>query len=262
MTTMTTNPEDRAVFGYPGFADTVVEKYGPALKRAYTDSNLANEMLAAIPQISANQVVIYMLVRMTLTGWVELLLLVGNGAGLGAMKIARGMFETAVMAEYLRQTPEEIEDYVEYGRVLSFKRLKLHKELLSVERAQQIEQEYERVKTRFQNSEGRVRRAWNKHPLSYMAEKIGASQTYELSYSLAASIHHGNFEAMLNHLASIKEKLDVEQPPSLEWIEQALLFGHLYLRLALHTLNEFFKLGFDSRLAEAGVEFEKAYRKT
>lgn len=93
---MTTNPRDRTVFGFPDFADTVFEKYGPALKRAYTDSDLANEMLAAIPKISGNQAVIYMLVRMTLTGWVELLLLVGNGAGLGAMKIARGMFETAV----------------------------------------------------------------------------------------------------------------------------------------------------------------------
>jgi hypothetical protein len=257
---MTTSPRG---LGFPDFADTVFEKCGAALERAHADSHLANEMLAAAPpRMSRDQIVVFMLVRMTITGWVELLILVGNGAGLGAMKIARGMFETAVMAEYLRRMPEEIEDYVEYGHVLSAKRLKLYSQVLTPERTESIEREYARVKPRFQNSDGRMRGAWNKHPLRYMAEKIGGSQEYELSYSLAASIHHGNFEAMIAQLSGDKGQLDVEEPPSMEWIEGALLIGHLYLRLALHTLNEFFKLGFDSRLEEAGAACERVYRKT
>jgi hypothetical protein len=44
-------------------------------------------------------------------------------------------------------------------------------------------------------------------------------------------------------------------------IEQALIAGHIYLLQALDTLNDFFKLGFDSRLKEAFTAFENAYRR-
>jgi hypothetical protein len=84
---------DEMVFGFPEFATTVFAAHGPELRLAYAHSQLANKMLAGLPAtMSKQQIVIYMLVRMTTTGWVELLTLVGHGAGLGAMKIARGMF--------------------------------------------------------------------------------------------------------------------------------------------------------------------------
>ncbi len=133
---------DEAVFGFPDFAATVFAEHGPALTLAYEHSHFANKIIGALPkEMNLNQVVINMLVRMTTTGWIELLMLVGNGGGLGAMKIARGMFETAVMAEYLRRTPEEIDDYIEYGHVLDFKRTKLVPESVSAEKAREIENE-------------------------------------------------------------------------------------------------------------------------
>src|SRR5712691_10410536 len=126
-------------FGFPDFAATVYAEQGPAL-------TLAHKMIGALPkEMWGEQLVMNMLVRMTTSGWIELLILIGNGAGLGAMKIARGMFETAVTAEYLRRTPEKIEDYVEYGHVLDFKRIKLFPEAVSAEKAVEIENEYNRV---------------------------------------------------------------------------------------------------------------------
>ena len=108
------NDRDKAIFGFPDFADIVFAAHGPALLLSHAHSLLGNELLAALPKtMKPNEAVIYMLVRMTVAGWVELLMLVGNGAGLGAMKIARGMFDTSVMAEYLRQVPKEIWDYIE-----------------------------------------------------------------------------------------------------------------------------------------------------
>jgi hypothetical protein len=253
---------DEAVFGFPDFAATVFAAHGPALRLAHADSHLANQMFAALPkQMSLEQVVIYMLVRMTTTGWVELLILVGHGAGLGAMKIARGMFESAVMAEYLRRTPEEIEDYIEFGRVLDFKRIKLYPEAVAAEKAREIENEYNRVKPRFENRDHKVRSHWNKHSISYMADKVGRGQQYEMPYSLAASIHHGDFEAIIAHLSGDEARLDIDQPPSLAWVKEALVSGHVYLLQAVDTLNDFFGLGFDSRLKAAGEAFEKVWRK-
>jgi hypothetical protein len=169
------------------------------------------------------------------------------------------MFETSVMAEYLRQVPEDIEDYIEYGHVSDFKKLQIYPDLLSPEKVREIQAEYARVKPRFENEKGRVRAQWSKHPISYMAEKIGRSQQYELPYSLAASIHHGNFEAMVAHLSGDKSELDIEQPPSLKWVKQALLSGHVYLLQALDKINDSFRLGFDSQLQAASTAFHKAY---
>jgi hypothetical protein len=252
--------DNRVEFGFPDFAATVFAEHAPALMLAYEHSHLANRMIGALPnEMSRDQVVINMLVRMTTTGWIELLMLVGHGAGLGAMKIARGMFETAVMAEYLKRTPEEIADYIEYGHVLDFKRIKLFPEAVSDEKASEIEDEYTRVKPRFENKNGKVRNHWNKHPISYMAEKVERGQQYEIPYSIAASIHHGNFEAMIAHLSGDETQLDIDSPPSLAWVKQALVSGHVYLLQALNTLNTSFDLGFD--LNAAGEEFEKVWRK-
>jgi len=252
--------EDRVEFGFPDFAATVFAEHGPALRLAYEHSHLANKLIGALPrQMIRDQVVINMLVRMTTTGWIELLMLVGNGAGLGAMKIARGMFETAVMAEYLRQVPEEIDDYIEYGHVLDLKRMKMFPEAVSAEKARQIEEEYNRVRPRFENKEGKVRGHWNRHSISHMAHKIGRGEQYEIPYSIAASIHHGNFEAMIAHISGDETQIEIESPPSLHWVNQALVSGHVYLLQGLNTLNTFFDLGFD--LHAAGEQFEKVWRK-
>jgi hypothetical protein len=177
------HPDDEIEFGFHEFARIISKEFGPALRLTHADGHLANEMLAKLPpKMSLEQVIVYMLVQMTITGWSELMILVGNGAGLGAMKISRGMFETAVMAEYLRQNPTEIDDYAEYSHIQNFNRLKQYPGIVSSERRSEMEMEYKRVEPRFANSKGRVRSHWNKHPISFMAEKIERSDQYELSY--------------------------------------------------------------------------------
>jgi len=64
---------------------------------------------------------------------------------------------------------------------------------------------------------------------------------------------------MIAHLSGDETRLDIESPPSLAWVKQALVSGHVYLLQALNTLNTFFDLGFE--LNAAGEEFEKVWRK-
>jgi hypothetical protein len=113
--------EYKTSFGFPDFAPNATAAYGPAL--TIGDLHLANEMYAAIPTSkSLEQTVIYLLVQMTQTAWIELLTLAGHGLGVGAMKISRGMFESSLMAQYLLETPEEFEDYFGCSYVINFKR--------------------------------------------------------------------------------------------------------------------------------------------
>jgi hypothetical protein len=247
-------------FGFPEFAPVVFKAHGPALRLAHSHSELANAMLGKMPpNLNRDQAVIYMLVRMAMTGWVELLLLVGNGAGPGAMKIARGMFESAVMAEYLRRNPSEIDDYWDYSYVLAHKRLKQFPGTVQPELIADIEKNYLSVRARFERN-GRVRNQWNRHSIYEMAKAVGRLDQYELPYSIAASMHHGNFEALTAHLTG-QDSLDIEQPPSLAWVKQALVSGHVYLLQALDTLNDMFSLGFDSQLRSAGDEFKLVWSK-
>ncbi len=57
--------------------------------------------------------VICALTRTTITGACEVVVLCGNGCGVGAMKIVRGMYESRWTAEYLRRHPAEVEGYLE-----------------------------------------------------------------------------------------------------------------------------------------------------
>src|ERR1017187_7722009 len=126
--------------------------------------------------------------------WIqELLILAGNGAGVGAVKISRGMFESAVMAEYLRTNVSEVDDYFEYGRVLMWKRLQQYSDKFTPEKIKEVEGEYNRVRQRFTTKNGDVRNHWNKNSIRRMAAAIGREKQYELPYSIAASMHHGNY---------------------------------------------------------------------
>ena len=134
-------------------------------------------------------------------------------------------------------------------------------QVASPETLANVEKQYKKVKPRFTNPKGKVRPQWNKHPISYMAEKIGRADQYDLSYSLAASIHHGNAEAVIAHLSGRADAVELDQPPSLVWIDQALMSGHIYLLQALDTLNDQFNLGFDADLKRADTRFQSVWKR-
>jgi hypothetical protein len=255
--------DQSVVFGYEDFWPKVYAAYGPAFDALARESKLAGEMFnAAHNKMSGSlEISVYMLVSLTANALHELLILAGNGAGVGAMKISRGMFESAVMAEYLRRNPSEVDDYIEYGRVLMWKRAQQYPDGFAPEKMKQIEDDYNRVKPRFTDKNGKVRSQWNKHSISYMATAIGRKQQYELPYSMAASMHHGNFEAMLPHMEKDEKKLSIVELPSTEWVVQALISGHTYLLQALDTLNDCLRLGFDERLEAANSGFQDVWGK-
>jgi hypothetical protein len=258
-----TNEDNHPVFDFPDFGQRVYDAHQKAFDQAILVSNFANEMFVQADKtpLKREKFVIYLLVRMVVTGWTELLILIGNGAGLGAMKISRGMFESAVMAEYLRRTPQEIDDYLEFGHVLSWKRSQMDPDLFKPKQRKKIQKEYDRVKARFENRKGKVRNQWNSHSIGQMANVLGRQNQYDLPYSIAASMHHGNFEAMVSYVGRERTRLYIDQPPSMNWIPQAFISGHVYLLQALDTLNDSFQLGFDTRLKAAYEAFEETWKK-
>jgi hypothetical protein len=90
---------------HPEFFDRVTrlqEAVRSVVDRAYPDG------LDGGQQIQLN------MLMLTAIGVAEIVTLVGNGMGHGAMKIVRGVMENAINMEYMRQFPAQLEKYLEW----------------------------------------------------------------------------------------------------------------------------------------------------
>jgi hypothetical protein len=258
-------------FGFPEFWKRVHDAHPAFFAAAHKLEAFANGILNTAQKKLVEPVdkVVFMLVRMTTIGFNELLILAGNGAGPGAMKISRGMFESATMAEYLRRNPTEVEDYLEYRHILNWRRYEhLRNSSSNVDLAaaigpakiSDIEQNYQRAEARFQDRKGRVRDHWNRKSIAQMAREIGRGDQYDLPYGYSASIHHGNPEGLLAYVEIEGGEAVLDTPPSTKWVDAALISGHTYEVQALRTLNDCAKLGFDAQVESAEADFQKAWK--
>jgi Family of unknown function (DUF5677) len=249
-----------AVFGFEEFWPTAYRQYKPQLGAIADLIRLGDEMLKAGEESAAEPLrkVICALTRATMTGASEAVILCGNGCGAGAMKIARGMYESRWTAEYLRRNPLEVEDYLEFWKVLSWRRLHWLQESSPSEASRvpedvvkQVEDDYIQAKARFTDGKGRVRFQWSEKPVREMAKGIGREKEYELPYAIACSIHHGNFEGLSALFSSWGEAVVPDPPPSTAWMRQALVLAHTNLWFALNTLNDSCGLDFSHKLDTA-----------
>src|SRR5437764_656829 len=108
-------PEERLFFSeqFPGFIN-LLSNMGEALNAVFRRSVPANP----------SGITIFMLGKLCVDDFNEILLLCANGFGFGAMKILRGMFEKLVDARYLNLHPEEIEKFWNF-HIVKLRKLKL-----------------------------------------------------------------------------------------------------------------------------------------
>jgi Family of unknown function (DUF5677) len=221
---------------------------------------------AARAKSTKAQRVIEMLVLTGARSFNDLIILVGNGSGIGAMILSRGMFEYVVMAEYLRRNPREQADYTAFGIVTSWKRYQKHKKdspavakTIRLEIVADLRKKYGRAAKRMKDKNGKLRRQWHRKPLRNMAEEIGLGEQYAEPYGIAASMHHGSFEGVAAHLSSKPEEITFGEPSAQAWIKTSLISGHTYILQLLETLNRAMRLGFKDRLVKANEEFVKSW---
>lgn len=127
---------------------------------------------------------IYFLARTCAEDFQEILLLCGNGYGIGAEKLLRGMYERAVTAAYLHEHPEEAQNFLDYEKVSQHKMLKIVEDSLStdvfrLEQKEKIERNFQEVKERFMITDckicktQRLNHTWSKLDFVSMARESG-----------------------------------------------------------------------------------------
>jgi Family of unknown function (DUF5677) len=178
--------------------------------------------------------------KMVSNSFSALLMLAINGFGNDAMKLARGMFETALTVAYLKRHPKEFDDYMDYHWIISMKRhryvLKHAPELLTQIEPEAIEEiinNYQRVSPKFTDARGKIRARWSKKSFAQIAEGVGMAENYETFYRFASGMHHGDVSGMMMQMDPEEGVLDVDIAPSLKWVREALISGHAALVVAV-----------------------------
>ena len=177
----------------------------------------------------------------------DVALLVGNGCGLSAVRIARTALESAINAEYLRLNPAECKDYLNWSHIEQHRKLKYMQAhnptefaRLSPERVAENEKLYRRaIRSNFLSPNGKQRQSWCKFNLRERAEKTSFDDMYNTFYGVSSELMHGSFGGLAHHMESSTE--GAWQPavqPSMTGCSFALQVAHYCAFRALQTLVE------------------------
>lgn len=259
---------DTAQFGNPDFwqqAHDSFPKFWGAISRV-TDA-LNNVTMRRYDNVEPSQKIILNLGMLTGVSAMELITLVGNGFGLGAMKIARTILETTINAEYLRVFPEECENYLEWHwveqhKLLEYMREHMQESLneLDPETVARTDQEIGRVRFRYARVDGGLIGSWCRRDLGARAAKTGFQEAYKLIYPMGSKLIHGTFGALAMHFDVDGDECRIALPPSLKYCAQALVGAHMCLLRIVDTVSKVFNVNPFPPLAELIADYEDAWR--
>jgi hypothetical protein len=255
------------VVGFPDFWQHVHDSYAKSFEAAAELTSLGNEVFN-IPLAEPLHKVARHIAKTVWNSFGALMILVLNGYGPDAMKIARGMFEASVTLGYLRLHPDEVDDYIDFHAVI---RKRFHDNMkqsspeqlkrYSHDVIREIESDFARVAPRFRTKSGRLRGNWAKRSFREMAKEVGQEGLYVMFYSFASSMHHSDMSGMVAQTlrTEAEDVLDVDIAPSDKWLKESLIIGHGAVVGVLRAYNEITKAGLDQVVDRSTQSFVDAW---
>lgn len=259
-------------FGFPKFGKHIFEHYEPFFQSSITFQNTLNSLTSrAYDNVETWQKLVLNLGMLVGVSMMELVTLVGNGFGQGAMKILRGLIENAINAEFLRLEPNRCADYLDWHWVEQHKLLNWAKErnkplfaTISDESKKTIENNFNQVRTRFEytNFDGKtkLRDAWCELNLADRAARTGFEETYRLVMPHANQILHGTIGGLSRHFDLEQDSHRIAIPPSEDWCGEALIAGHETVLKTIETLSKTFSVDPEPSLDILVAEFHSVWK--
>ena len=236
------------IFGHPEFGKEVQAAFPKLFEVLPRVGAALNDMTSrAVEKPEEYQRVILNLGLLAGVSTMELVTLAGHGFGQGAMKIARTLMETVINAEYLRQSPAELDAYLGWAWVEKKKDLDYLKEnlkyllpQLTKEDLETIEKEFQKVRPLFADANGKVRSSWCRMNLADRATKVGLATIYGRLNRLSSGFIHGTIGGLTRHFVLEEDKDRIAIPPSLDYCDLALISGHQLMCFMVETLAKTF----------------------
>jgi hypothetical protein len=184
----------------------------------------------------------------------EILLLCGNGYGVAALRLVRGMYERAVTARYLSEHPEEVDQFNDFHCVSQHRLMKAIEEtfgsdLLGKEKTEEVRENFQRVKGQFAVTDcakcgtTRTNHTWSKLDFVSMARKTGElGKLIVPAYYLPTKEAHSTIGAILSRLDPEGDGLVFDGGPQRKRADDALISAHNLILNALELQRDHFQL--------------------
>ncbi len=231
------------------------------------------QVLAVEDKYKAN-IASFILARLAIDEFSEMLVLASNGFGLGALKILRSMYEKVVTSAYVAENPEVSRALVDSTWTHKWSLWKRLRKVspsaeAGVDPAQIADLESKAVDAQSRLNESICPKckqiisvhAWTKVTLLTMAEKVGSSlaDLYAVAYQVPTSVAHATGESVNSKMEQSADGTWTYRMDSTRERRQALCVGHNLLLQLLGRQNEHFGYGLEELLVPRAEAYKKVW---
>ena len=268
--------EASELIGCPEMWRPVSDRYRPLFDIAVKGLSICNEIMgqcgftAGIELVTGNgtftsgvELTVCRMVLAASNTFGALQILVLNGYGPDALRLSRSIYEAELNIVWLKEHPEDIEDFLGYRAIqrkqlldqMDEERRKLVPEAVSAE----ILADYACSLPRFvKPGKTKPRAEWCRVTLrNRAAADEGLLRLHLTYYPQVSSIHHGDIKGLTAQLDS-EGKMDMA--PSWSHLDTALISGLGSFLRCLNYFDEIARLGFRDRLETALGEYVDAVK--
>jgi hypothetical protein len=256
-------------FGLPYEWDTFRKRHPTFIKKLeLLYETLSKVFIRRFTSAEPADRVVFFLGRLCVEDFNEILLLCGNGCGIGGLKILRGLYERTVTLGYIAKHPDEADTFLGYAPVHRGKWLN-HlstafniKGLFSEEEIAKVQNEYKNAKSKYQEvlcrncGTYRTRFSWSSLDMLAMSREAGLHDLYLQCYYEPTLQAHATVPSLTSRMKSVREgHITFDEGPQREKASLALMAAH---RLILHTLDiesKYFGLRSKAELQERVADF-------
>jgi hypothetical protein len=207
---------------------------------------------------------VFMLGKLCVDDFNEIVLLCGNGFGFGALKILRGMFEKVVDAKYLHIHPEEIDNFWDFY-IVHLQKYGLDRVMKKTDTNWQ--NTVNKFKTRKRKSgSNRTQSSWTLKNLIDRAMEVGLNEHITSAYYLPTEFIHTSVIQILSNLRVEPDGTITQENHSLEtnrnMADVALHMSYFLLLVVLETLIDHYKFDLAAPIVQRSADDYANYLKS
>jgi len=235
----------------------------PALLRS-----LHNVFIREVQASDPSERVIFFLGRLCVEDFMEIILLCGNGYGIGGMKLLRGMYERAVTLGYIAKNPEKAGQFLEYHHIHAGKHFNHANQVFQMnkrvtpEQIDEIQESYKRAKEKYKEvickkcGTTRTRFSWSELDLASMARAAGLEKLYLQCYYEPTLQAHATVSSLIARM-KVREngQISFDEGAQREKADLVLIAAHNLMLYILQAENDHFSLGLNDEIQERFADF-------
>lgn len=261
-------PTNQINFGFPNEWQAFSKRNRVLMEKLHLLFETVNKtFIRQVQTHSPAERIVLFLGRLCIEDFMEILLLCGNGYGVGGMKLLRGLYERAVTLGYIAKNPQKAEQFLEYHYVHRGKQFNHAKSLLKKslpsEMIEEIQDTYNKAKRKYQEvvckkcGTSRTRFSWSELDLPSMAHKVGLERLYRECYYEPTLQAHATVSSLMTRMRiSDNGQVAFDESAGHEWVDPTLVGAHNIILRVLDMENSYFKMGLEKEIQERSMDFK------